>query len=336
MNDISAIVLTFNEEIHIRRCLDNAFRVAKDVYVIDSFSTDRTVEIAKGMGAVVLQNKWVNYATQFNWGLDNAPIKTKWVLRLDADEYLEDDLIEEIQTKLPNEPEEVTGIEFHFKVKFLNKWMKHASPSVILMRLFRYGIGRSEVRLMDEHIVLSKGISKTYDGAFVDHNLNNITWWAQEHIGYAKRETADLLNIEYDFSEESGKDHVEGQAGGKRELKNKYAHKKLFWRSFAYFLYRYFYKRGFMDGKEGFLWCFMQGWWYRTLVDIQVYQIKHECKNTPALIEDYLKNQFGIEFKRPESEKRQGGVILKFDVQSIKFKVEPQVLHISTEGRAAA
>ena len=294
MLDLSALVLTFNEEIHSRRCLENAFTVAKDVFVIDSFSTDRTCEIAREMGAVVLQNKWVNYATQFNWGLDNAPIKTKWVLRFDADEYLEENLIEEIRTKLPDEPEEVTGIEFHLKVKFLDKWMKHASPSVVLMRLFRYGIGRSEVRLMDEHIVLSNGISKTYNGAFVDHNLNNITWWALKHIGYAKRETADLLNIEYDFSEKTGKDHVEGQAGDKRTLKNKYAHKKLFWRSFAYFLYRYIYKRGFLDGKAGFLWCFMQAWWYRTMVDIQVYQIKKECGDDKDKIRNYLKDKFGI------------------------------------------
>lgn len=296
MLDISAIVLTYNEEMHIRRCLENAFQVAKDVYVIDCFSTDRTVEIAKEMGATVLQNKWTNYATQFNWALDNAPIKTKWVLRLDADEYLEDDLIKEMHRKLPNEPDDVTGIEFHLKVKFLNKWMKHASPSVILLRLFRYGIGRSELRLMDEHIVLSQGISITYDGAFVDHNLNNITWWAQKHVGYAKREVSDLLNIEYNFSETFGKDHIEGQAGGKRAMKNKYARKKLFWRSFAYFIYRYIYKRGFLDGKEGFLWCFMQGWWYRTLVDIQVYQIKQECYNEKSEIQRYLETHFNISF----------------------------------------
>ena len=296
MLDISAIVLTFTEEMHIRRCLDNAFKVAKEVFVIDSYSTDRTVEIAQEMGAVVLQNKWTNYATQFNWGLDNAPIKTQWVLRFDADEYLEEDLIEEIKSKLPYESEEVTGIEFHLKVKFLNKWMKHASPSVILMRLFRYGMGRSEVRLMDEHIVLAKGVSKVYNGAFVDHNLNNITWWAQKHIGYARREAADLLNIEYDFSEFSGKDHVEGQAGSKRTLKNRYAHQKLFWRSFAYFIYRYIFKMGFLDGKEGFLWCFMQGWWYRTLVDIQVYQITRECHNDKNEIQKYLTETFNIVF----------------------------------------
>ena len=133
MKQLSAIVLTFNEEIHIRRCLENAFRVADEVFVIDSFSTDRTVEIAKEMGAVVLQNKWVNYAVQFNWALDNAPVKTDWVIRFDADEYLEDDLIREIEEKLPQEPEDVTGIQYHLKVKFLDKWMRHASPRVILI-----------------------------------------------------------------------------------------------------------------------------------------------------------------------------------------------------------
>ena len=173
MHNISALVLTYNEEIHIRRCLENAFQVAKEVFVIDSYSTDRTCDIAREMGAVVLQNKWTNYATQFNWGLDHAPIKTEWVLRFDADEYLEDDLIEEIQNRLPTEPDDVTGISFHLKVKFLDKWMKHASPSVVLLRLFRNGIGRSEVRLMDEHIILSKGTNVIYNGAFVDHNLNN-------------------------------------------------------------------------------------------------------------------------------------------------------------------
>ena len=94
----------------------------------------------------------------------------------------------------------------------------------------------------------------------------------------------------------SGKDIIDGQASTKRALKNKYAHKKLFWRSFAYFLYRYIYKRGFLDGKEGFLWCFMQGWWYRTLVDIQVYQIKQKCGGDKEKIREYLKNQFNIKF----------------------------------------
>lgn len=296
MKQLSAIVLTFNEEIHIRRCLENAFRVADEVFVIDSFSTDRTVEIAKEMGAVVLQNKWVNYAVQFNWALDHAPVKTDWVIRFDADEYLEDDLIREIEEKLPQEPDDVTGIQYHLKVKFLDKWMRHASPRVILMRIFRRGVGRCEVRLMDEHIIVSRGSVKTYDGAFVDHNLNDITWWSQKHIGYCKREAADLLNIKYDFSSLDDSSHVAGQAGAKRKLKSSYAGKPLFLRSFLYFLYRYFWKLGFLDGKAGFLWCFMQGWWYRTLVDIFIYQIEHRCGRDAKRIRLYLKEHCGIEF----------------------------------------
>ena len=88
MLDISVVILTFNEEIHIRRCLDNAKKFAKEIFVVDSFSTDKTVEIAKSMGAKVCQNKWVNYSTQFNWALRNLPITTEWVWRMDADEIL--------------------------------------------------------------------------------------------------------------------------------------------------------------------------------------------------------------------------------------------------------
>lgn len=296
MKQISAIILTFNEEIHISRCLENAFRIADEVFVIDSYSTDRTVEIAREMGAVVLQNKWVNHAIQFNWALDNAPIKTDWIIRLDADEYLDDDLIEEISARLPQEPCDVTGIQYHLKVKFLDKWMRHASPRVVLLRLFRYGAGRSDVRLVDEHIVLSRGGVKTYSGAFVDHNLNDITWWSQKHIGYAKREAAELLNIKFGFSASDDSSLVEGKAGAKRRMKNNYAGKPLFLRSFLYFLYRYFWKLGFLDGKAGFLWCFMQGWWYRTLVDIYIYQIEHRCGHDAKRIRLYLKEHCGIEF----------------------------------------
>ena len=83
MLDLSVIILIYNEELHIRRCLDNVKNIAKSIYIIDSYSTDKTLEIAKGYEQVViLQHKWENnYAKQFNWGLENASIITKWVLR---------------------------------------------------------------------------------------------------------------------------------------------------------------------------------------------------------------------------------------------------------------
>ena len=101
MLDISVIILTYNEGIHIRRCLKNVNSFAKEVFLVDCFSTDSTIEIAENLGAKVYQNKWENnHAKQFNWALKNLPIKTKWVLRLDADEYLLPELLKEINEKL--------------------------------------------------------------------------------------------------------------------------------------------------------------------------------------------------------------------------------------------
>lgn len=151
MLDLSVIILTKDEELHIRRCVENILPIAKEIFIIDSFSTDRTLEIAKEYPNVkILQNKWVNnYAYQFNWGLDNAPITGKWVLRLDADEYLLPELIEELKQKLPSIPENVTGISFNRRHIFMDKWMRHGIYPVTLLRLFRYGKGRCEQRLMD-------------------------------------------------------------------------------------------------------------------------------------------------------------------------------------------
>lgn len=113
MLDITVIILTYNEEIHIRRCLENISSFAKKIFVIDSFSIDRTVEIAREYGNVtVLQNNWVNYATQFNWALQQANIQTKWVLRLDADEYLTEELKRELTKHLPNLNAQYTGVIF--------------------------------------------------------------------------------------------------------------------------------------------------------------------------------------------------------------------------------
>lgn len=112
MLDLTVIILTYNEELHIRRCLENVAPIAKDIFIIDSYSTDRTLEIARKFENVqVLQNKWTNnYAKQFNWGLANANISTKWILRLDADEYLMPELVQELQEKLPSLPDDVSGV----------------------------------------------------------------------------------------------------------------------------------------------------------------------------------------------------------------------------------
>ena len=298
MKDISVIILTYNEEIHIKRCLDRISKYVKNVFIIDSFSTDITLEIAKEYNNVkILQNKWTNYATQFNWALENADINSEWVLRLDADEYLTPELIDELSNKLPTLGDDVSGVIFPLRRVFLGRVIRRGMNQVKLLRLFRNGKAKSEVRLMDEHIQLLDGHAIEFDNEFADDNLNNLSWWAQKHIGYAIREAVDLLDIELDLTNAGKSDEnkqISEQAHKKRMMKHKYARKPLFWRSFAYFCYRYFFKLGFLEGKEGFLWHFMQGWWYRTMVDAKVFEIKKACVNDKELIKKHLRKLYNI------------------------------------------
>lgn len=301
MLDLSVIILTKDEEKHIGRCLDNINDIAKEIFIIDSFSTDRTLEIAAMYPKVqILQNKWINnYAHQFNWGLDSAPITGKWVLRLDADEYLLPELIEELKEKLPTMPDNISGISFNRRHIFMGKWMKHGIYPVTLLRLFRYGKGKCEQRLMDEHIQLSEGENVIFDNDFCDHNLNNLSWFCHKHVNYAIREAADLIDIKLGLTGAAATDkekNINEQAEKKRLKKHKYSDQPLFWRSFAYFLYRYFLKGAWRDGKEGFIFTFIQGWWYRTLVDAKVLEIKKACGNDTEKIKALLKSEYGVRF----------------------------------------
>lgn len=298
MLDVSVIILTYNEEIHIRRCLENVKKFAKEVFIIDSYSTDKTLEIAKEYGAVILQNKWENnYAKQLNWGLKNAPIKSKWILRLDADEYLMSELIEELNRKLPALADDITGVIFNRRHIFMGKWMKRGIYPVKLLCLFQTGKGVCEQRLMDEHIQLLEGRAVEFEHDFCDHNLNDLSWFCHKHVNYAIREAVDLLDIELDLTGAAETDenkHISAQALSKRMKKHRYAKQPLFWRSFAYFCYRYFLKGACLDGKIGFIWTFLQGWWYRTLVDAKVFEIKQTCGTDKERIKRYLKEHYNI------------------------------------------
>ena len=172
---ITVIILTLNEQIHIERCLSRIMPLVERVVVVDSFSTDRTVEIARSMGVEGLQHYWKNYSNQFQWGIDNAAPTTEWVMRLDADEYLEEPLIAELQETLPALGPEITGVNLRLKVIFRNQWIRHGGYyPTLLLRIWRNGVGRIEQRWMDEHIVLSHGDSITTRGNFVDQNLMDI------------------------------------------------------------------------------------------------------------------------------------------------------------------
>lgn len=296
MLDLSVIILTYNEEIHIRRCLENVCPYFAEVFVIDSCSTDRTVEIASGFENVkVLSHPWPNnHGVQFNWALDNAPIRTEWILRLDADEYLSPELIERLRLELPRIPDDVSAISMRRTHTFLGRFLKGGSGPIFLTRIFRRGKAQSEVKNMDEHILVKEGRTVLWDEAFSDDNLRDLSWWTSKHNGYSIREAADLLDLEYGFSDCPAS--ADETVPASRPKKSRYAGMPLFLRAFAYFIYRYIIRGGFLEGKEGFAWCFLQGWWYRTLVDAKIFEIKKVCDNDPARIKAYLAEKHGIKF----------------------------------------
>ena len=110
MNKISVVILTYNEELNLEYCLQNIKKLTTDIFIVDSFSNDNTLDIAKKYNCQVFQNKFVNHANQLNWAIENVPFSSKWILRVDADEFLTDLLIDEIKHKLPSIPEDVHGI----------------------------------------------------------------------------------------------------------------------------------------------------------------------------------------------------------------------------------
>lgn len=292
MLDISVVILTFNEGKHIERCIRNAKKISCSIFLVDSYSTDKTKYLAEELGAIVYQNVWENnHARQFNWGLENLPIKTRWVLRLDADEYLSDELVEELSTKLPTIGPDVSGIILN-RLQYCFGNMVHP---IQLLRIFEFGKGRCEDRWMDEHIVLSSGTTVNYDNYFYDHNLNSFGWWISKHNNYSLREAIDLLDVELNlYSDQKIIGGIGKEASEKRKKKIIYAKAPLFWRSFSYFIYRYFFKFGFIKGRGQFIWDFFQGWWYRTLVDVKIYEIKSACGNDPQKIKTFLLENYNI------------------------------------------
>ena len=205
--NLTAIILTLNEEIHLERCLENVLKLTSQIVVVDCFSTDKTLEIANNYGVTVLHRTWDgSHSTQVNWALNQLaalPIKTDWVIRIDADEVLTPELVSQIKNTLIETPNEVNGISCIRKIKFQGKLIRFGGVgSNRVMRLFRYGFGQSESRWMDEHIKV-QGHTMALESILIDDNLRSFSWWIEKHNGYSSREAVDLLNLEFQFSRQN-------------------------------------------------------------------------------------------------------------------------------------
>ncbi len=256
MADLAVIILTLNEERHIARALASIAPIAKQVFVVDSGSTDRTVHIATDHGATVLEHEFVNHAKQFQWALDHAPVTAAWVMRLDADEIVEPDLAREIEARLPELSADITGVNLKRKQIFMGRWIRHGGRyPLVMLRIWRRGMGRIEDRWMDEHITVAEGQTVTMDGGFADHNLGDLGQFIAKHNKYASREAIDVLNQKRGFLAKSRRSNLTGvsrQTSAKRFIKETVYNRLPFPVGAAgYFLYRYVLQLGFLDGKEG-------------------------------------------------------------------------------------
>ena len=153
----------------------------------------------------------------------------------------------------------------------MGKWIKHGGyyPTWIL-RLFRRGMGKSEEREMDEHIVLISGRAAELKNDFIDNNRKNLEFWIDKHNKFSSREVVQILDPKKAGDFEGNR--LGGKVASRRALKNRYLKMPLFWRAFIYFIYRYFFRLGFLDGKEGLIFHFLQGFWYRFLIDAKIYE----------------------------------------------------------------
>ena len=209
------VILTKNEQIHIRRCLQAAKKVSKNIIVIDSGSTDQTKSICDEFGVFFIDREWKNYSNQFNFGLQKArEMGARFVLRLDADEYFDDELVSSIKA-IDFKHDKISGYYLQRHITFLGKFIRFGGATPIsVIRLFRVDKGQCEERWMDEHIVVS-GVTKKLRGKLIDDSRKDMNWWINKHLWYAERESIDILTS----SHRSGSELNAGSNKVKRIIK---------------------------------------------------------------------------------------------------------------------
>lgn len=275
---VSVIVLTKDEEANLPHLLASLRGLDHELFVVDSGSTDRTVEIAEAAGATVVFHPFETQAKSLNWAIDHLPLRAPWTMRLDADERLTGELVNELKEKLPRLPDDVSGLEVKRQVWFWGRWIRYGGYyPTWLLRIWRTGFARCEDRWMDEHMVVARGRVIRLEHDIVDENHKGIGFWTEKHNRYADREVLDLV------ASAANNHALHGQAARKRWAKYAiYARSPLFARAFAYWLYRYILLAGFLDGREGFVFHFLQGLWYRFLVDAKLNELRLAKRRTPA------------------------------------------------------
>jgi len=267
-NKIAVLILTYNEQINLPYALENVNDWADEIIILDSYSIDDTVKIAESYDAKVYFRKFDNFSAQRKYALNELPIKSDWIFVLDADEYLTDELKSEILNVIKNTDRDAFIINRRFYWK--GKWIKRGYYPTKLLRFGRKGLIDCDDRPINEHIVCRTDNIGYLKNDFVDYNRKNLTNWIDKHNNYSTREAKQLFENEYEKY-----NFFASQYERKRWIRiNIWNKMPLVIRSFLYFIYRYFIKLGFLDGKEAFMYHFLHAFIYRILIDFKYLELK--------------------------------------------------------------
>lgn len=274
----SFILLTYNEELHLATLLGSIVDLRAPVFVLDSGSTDSTVAIAEAAGAIVKQHPFENHPKQWDQALKCFPVTTPWVICLDADQVVTDELSALLSTFEPREHTDTNGIYFNRKFIFRDKWIRHGGYfPFYLLKMFRYGIGHSDLNENMDHRLVVPGKTVIWKTGYIieqNHKENDISFWIAKHNRYS-----DLLaSEEIERMKKLRTQTVTGKFFGSPDERTAWL-KKIWWklpryiRPVLYFTHRYVFQLGFLDGRTGTMFHFLQGFWFRVVVDVKIGEI---------------------------------------------------------------
>ncbi|HET9407721.1 MAG TPA: glycosyltransferase family 2 protein [Candidatus Sulfotelmatobacter sp.] len=260
---VSVIIAARNEERNLPSCLV-ALREAGEVYVIDSQSTDATPEIARSFGAKVVQFHYQGgWPKKRQWAMDTLPLAYDWILLLDADEVLTPDLAIAIRRAIQNP--QIDGYYIQLRMHFLGRVLRHGDAAFWKLSLFRRGKGRYECRLRDqdvsmadmevhEHVIVG-GRTARLDCPLIHNNVESLSRYIQKHDEYSNWEARVLLR------KAPGAEQLKPSLFGTQAQRRRWLKSRLFaipGSPVLFFLYRYFFRFGFLDGVPGLIYCGFQ------------------------------------------------------------------------------
>ncbi len=267
---ISVIVLTYNEEANIDYALKSVYDWASKIFIVDSYSTDRTLEIARRYTDKIYQHPWEGFAGQRNWAMSNLSLANKWILFLDADEAVSDEFKREIEAFFEHGfPPDASAFTIGYRTIFMGRRLKHGAASPPQIKF----VAKDEVNwLLQGEREPCKVTGKVYNlkGRVWHYDRRGLHTWIEKHNKYSSTGALDL------FNKRLKKENPETIGSLKYKSWDKLP---LFIRPFVYFFYRYVLRLGFLDGIEGFMYAFLQAFWFRLMIDAKYYEMRANCEN---------------------------------------------------------